>query len=404
MGAGSRKGGGPGAGGPGGIPALRVVREAAPDELPGWDALTVDVPGGDVQQSLAWAVHRERTGWRRHHLVLDDGAAVLALGRPWRFIGGGRLYVPRGPVPAGAGPEVVAGRLAAIAAWARDAGFDAILADPEIPAGGGFPALLAGLGFHQVEEIGPSRHRVGVPIPPGADDAALLAGMAPKTRQQVLAAERRGVRVLRYDVRAGSEPGPGLEVPDPGRLVDAAEQAFARFHGLLVATGARRGFRVGSRPVALAWWRAALEAGHLLFLEARGKEDELIGGAIFYRHGGRLTYGNSGDVAALRTAYPGATGLVLWRALQLAAREGREELDLGGVDVRGARREPLPGESTYGLLRFKQSFGGSWIEQSGAHERVLRRPRYAVASAAQRAARALRALRGAGSRRAGGTV
>lgn len=405
MDAGSRKGGGPGAGGgPGGIPVLRVVREAAPDELPGWDALTVDVPGGDVQQSLAWAVHRERTGWRRHHLVLDDGAAVLALGRPWRFIGGGRLYVPRGPVPAGAGPEVVAGRLAAIAAWARDAGFDAILADPEIPAGGGFPALLAGLGFHQVEEIGPSRHRVGVPIPPGADDAALLAGMAPKTRQQVLAAERRGVRVLRYDVRAGSEPGPGLEVPDPGRLVDAAEQAFARFHGLLVATGARRGFRVGSRSVALAWWRAALEAGHLLFLEARGKEDELIGGAIFYRHGGRLTYGNSGDVAALRTAYPGATGLVLWRALQLAAREGREELDLAGVDVRGARREPLPGESTYGLLRFKQSFGGSWIEQSGAHERVLRRPRYAVASGAQRAARLLRALPGAGSRRAGGTA
>ena len=161
---------------------------------------------------------------------------------------------------------------------------------------------------------------------------------------------------------------------------------------------------MGSRPVALAWWRAALEAGHLLFLEARGKEDELIGGAIFYRHGERLTYSNSGDVAALRTAYPGATGLVLWRALQLAAREGREELDLGGVDVRGARREPLPGESTYGLLRFKQSFGGSWIEQSGAHERVLRRTRYAVASGAQRAARVIRALPGAGRRRAGGTA
>jgi len=385
-----------------GVPALRVVREAAPDELPGWDARTVEVPGGDVQQSLAWAHHREGTGWRAHHLVLDDGSAVLALGRPWRLVGGGRCYVPRGPVAAGAGPAVVAGRLAAIAPWARDAGYDALVADPEVPAASGFPALLAGLGFHQVEEIGPSRHRVGIPVPPGADDEALLARIAPKTRQQLLAAERRGVRVLRYDTRAATSPVPGLDGPDPGRLGDAAEQAFVSFHALLVSTGERRGFRVGSRAVALAWWRAALDAGHLLLLEALGTEDELVGGAIFYRHGNRLTYSHSGDVAALRPAYPGATGLVLWRALQLAVREGREELDLGGVDVRGARREPLPGEPTHGLLRFKQSFGGRWIELSGAHERILRRPRYAVASSAQRAARALRALPRVAGRRPGG--
>jgi lipid II:glycine glycyltransferase (peptidoglycan interpeptide bridge formation enzyme) len=375
------------------VPALRVVREAAPDELAGWDARTVDVADGDVQQSLAWARHRARTGWRPHHLVLDDGSAVLALGRPWRLIGGGRLYVPRGPVPGGAGPEVVAGRLAAIAAWAHGAGYDAILADPEIPAASGFPALLAGLGFRQVEEIGPSRHRVAVPIAAGAADVALLARIAPKTRQQLLAAERRGVRVLRYDARAAAEQGAGPGAESPGdRPPDAAEQAFARFHGLLVATGERRGFQVGSRPVALAWWRAALEAGHLLLLEARGTDDEVIGAAIFYRHGRRLTYSHSGDVAALRPAYPGATGLILWRALQLAAREGRDELDLGGVDVRGARREPRPGEPTYGLLRFKQSFGGCWVELAGAHERVLRRPRYLVAGSAHRASRALRSL------------
>ena len=383
------------------MPALRVVREAAPDELIGWDARTVDVAGGDVQQSLAWARHRARTGWRPHHLVLDDGSAVLALGRPWRLIGGGRLYVPRGPVPAGAGPEVVAGRLAAVATWARETGYDALLADPEIPAASGFPALLAGLGFRQVEEIGPSRHRVAVPIPAGADDAALLAGIATKARQHVLSAERRGVRVVRYDARAAAEPGAGSAAEAPARPSDAAEQAFARFHGLLVATGARRGFQVGSRPVALAWWRAALDAGHLLLLEARGTEDEVIGAAIFFRHGRRLTYSHSGDVAALRPAYPGATGLILWRALQLAAREGRDELDLGGVDVRGARREPRPGEPTYGLLRFKQSFGGRWVELAGAHERVLHRPRYALAAGAHRASRALRSLPRAARRRPG---
>ena len=374
------------------IPAVRVLREATQEDLAAWDVRTVDAPGGDVQQSLAWAAHRERTGWEAHRLLLDDGSAALVLGHRWRILGGGRAYVPKGPVAGGATPQAVAARLGAIAAWARDAGFDVVTADPEIPAAGGFPAILAGIGFQPVEEIGPSRHRVSVPIPPGAGDVLLLEGMAQKTRQQILAAERRGVRVLRYDLRAGDDPGPGLEAPAPVRLADAAEDAFERFHALLVATGERRGFRVGGLPVAVAWWRAALEAGHLLLLEARGTADEPIAAAILYRHGNRLTYSHSGDVAALRSTYPGSMGLILWRALQVTAREGRGELDLGGVDVRGARREPLPGEPTYGLLRFKQSLGGHWIELSGAHERVLRRPRYAIAAGTQRAARRIRAI------------
>lgn len=375
-----------------GIPAVGVVREAAAEELTTWDGRVVDVPGGDVQQSLAWGRHRARMGSLPYHLVLDDGSVALVLARRRRFLGGGRAYVPHGPVGGEGGAEVVAGRVAAIAAWARDHGFDVVVADPQVPAASGLPAHLAGLGFHQVEEIGPSRHRLGVAIPAGATEAALLAGIAPKTRQQLLAAERRGVRIHRYDLLAGTDPGPGAHAPAPAHLADAAEEAFVRFHGLLVATGERRGFSAGSRPAALAWWRAALAAGHLLLLEARGTDDELVGAAVFYRHGGRLTYGHSADMAGLRSAYPGTMGLILWRALQLAAREGRTELDLGGVDVRGARRAPLPGEPTYGLLRFKQSFGGQWIELSGTHERVLRRSRHALVAGAQRAARAVREM------------
>lgn len=377
-----------------GIPALRVVREATAAELSAWDGRVVDVPGGDVHQSLAWGLQRERAGALPHHLVLDDGSLALVLGRRARVLGGGRAYVPRGPVAAGADPRVVAGRLAAIAAWAGDAGFDVVVADPEVPAASGFPALLAGLGFRRVEEVGPSRHRLGVAIPAGASDADLLAGIAAKTSQQFLAAERRGLRIRRYDVRTTEDPGAGLDAPPPAQLA-AAEEAFGRFHDILVATGERRGFSPGSRPAALAWWLAALEAGHLLLLEARGIEDDLVAAAAFYRHGGRLTYGHSGDVAGLRSAYPGTMGLILWRALQLAAREGRTELDLGGVDVRGARRAPLPGEPTYGLLKFKQSFGGQWIELSGAHERVLRRRRHALASGMHGAARAAQEMPGA---------
>jgi lipid II:glycine glycyltransferase (peptidoglycan interpeptide bridge formation enzyme) len=384
-----------------GIPVLRVVREAAPDELGAWDARTVDVPGGDVQQSQAWAIHRSRTGWDPRHLVLDDGSAVLALGRPWRLIGGGRLYLPKGPVMAGAAPEAVAGRLAAVASWARGAGYDAIVADAEVPAATGYQGLLAGLGFHQVEEIGPSRHRIGVPIARDADETALLEAIARTTRQRFLAAERKGTRIVRYD-RASAAVVPGVDGPPADRLIDAAEEAFGRFHALLLETGARRGFEIGGRTAALAWWRAALEAGHLVLLEARGADDAYLGGAIFYRHGERLTYSSSADVVALRHVHPGTVHLLLWRALQLALREGRVELDLGGVDVRGARHEPQPGEPMHGLLEFKRSFGGQWIELAGAHERVLRRARHAVARGAQRAAGAVRSAPGTPGRRAAG--
>jgi len=377
----------------GDIPALRVLREATAAELASWDARVVDVPGGDVHQSVAWGLQRERAGAQPHHLVLDDGSFALVLGRQPRILGGGRAYVPRGPVAAGADARAVAGRLAAITAWAADAGFDVVVADPEIPASSGFPAILAGMGFRQVEEVGPSRHRVGVAIAADADDARLLAPIARTTRQRFLAAERRGMRVVRID-KGGAGARAGEETPPRAGFDAAASAAFERLHGLLAETGSRRGFVIGGRTDVIAWWRAALDVGHLCLLEARAADDTYVGAAVFYRHGGRLTYGHSGDMVALRHAHPGAVHLLLWRALQIAAREGRSELDLGGVDVQGARRRPEPGDPMHGLLEFKQSFGGEWIELSGAHELVLRPVHHGTAEAASSAVRTVRALLG----------
>jgi lipid II:glycine glycyltransferase (peptidoglycan interpeptide bridge formation enzyme) len=375
------------------VTPILVAREAAPDELATWDARTVDPPGGDVQQSRAWALHRSHTGWRPYHLVLEDGSAALVLGRPKPLLSG-RAYVPRGPVSAGADPIVVAGRIAGLAAWARAAGYDTLLVDPEIPTAGGFLDMLEAIGFHSVEEVGPSRHRVAVPIAPGADDDALLAGIAPKTRQQILAAERRGIRIAAYGVQAATARDLDIEMPG-GEQGSAVEEAFGRMYTLLATTGERRGFSVASPSAALAWWRSAVESGHLILLESIAPDGAVIGGSLVYRHGGRLTYGHSGDDPELRAAHPGAMGLLLWRALQLAVREGCTELDLGGVDVVRARRPPLPGEPTYGLLRFKQSLGGQWIEQAGAHQKTLRRIRRVVRGVVSPAVGAARALRGA---------
>ena len=149
----------------------------------------------------------------------------------------------------------------------------------------------------------------------------------------------------------------------------------------------------------MAWWLAALRAGHLLHLEARSADDAYLGGAIFYRHGDRLSYVHAADVVAMRHAEPGAAGLLLWRALQLAVREGRSELDLGGVDVAGARHEPRPGDAMYSLLAFKESFGGRWVELTGAHAQILRPGRAVAGTLLARVGHASRRL----ARRSGPT-
>jgi lipid II:glycine glycyltransferase (peptidoglycan interpeptide bridge formation enzyme) len=364
------------------------VRPANARELEVWDDLVVTPGGGHVYQSMAWARHRAASGWRPHHLVAADGSAVLALERPWPVIGGGSAYLPRGPIPAG-DVAAMAGRLAAYTAWLAGQGIDVVATDAEIPAASGYPDRIHAAGFRQIEEIQPSRHRLTLPLGHGVDEATVLAGMAKTTRQRIRGAERAGVIVVRHDrIRSAGDRGPD-EGPGEGfaRPSEPAETALGRFYDLLLETGERLSFAFGPRAPFLAWWSSALEAGWLVLLEARSADGEPIAGLVLYRHGGRLSTVHSGDHAALRRDHPGALHLLRWRAIQLAIREGCAEMDLGGVDVAGARRVPLEGEATYGLYEHKRSFGASWLELSGAHERVLRPRRYALGRAAARAAR-----------------
>jgi lipid II:glycine glycyltransferase (peptidoglycan interpeptide bridge formation enzyme) len=62
-------------------------------------------------------------------------------------------------------------------------------------------------------------------------------------------------------------------------------------------------------------------------------------------------------------------------------------MDLGGVDVAGARREPREGEPMWGLYQHKRSFGGEWLELTGAQERIIDGGLYKVGRLAARAAR-----------------
>jgi lipid II:glycine glycyltransferase (peptidoglycan interpeptide bridge formation enzyme) len=354
------------------------VREASPAELEDWDELTVRSPDGNVQQSRAWAAYRAAFGWRPAFLVADDGARILALARPWPLVGSDGVYVSRGPLP-DPDPGVVLTRLEAVTAWFAERGASVVSSDSEVPASSGYPDLLAAAGYHRIEEIQPSRHRLAIDLSGTRDPSSLLATFSATTRNMIRAAERSDLRVVEA-AEVGVEDGAGAA--GEGK-VDLVSELTA-LHGLMEVTARRRGFGLASRERFLDWSRRAHADGFLVYLGAHAPAGGLVAGAVFQRHGRRWTYASAADDPRFRKAYPGAVRLLVWEALKRAVAEGRTELDLGGVDVPGARRRPEPGEPAYGMLTFKESFGACWIELTGAHERVLSPARYALGRVTRR--------------------
>jgi lipid II:glycine glycyltransferase (peptidoglycan interpeptide bridge formation enzyme) len=286
----------------------------------------------------------------------------------------------------GADSAALAARLIGIADALAGEGIDVVAADPEVPASETpFRTAIEAAGFTAIEEIQPSRHRISLPLM-GRTEEDVFAGISKSTRQRIRKAEGEVDPIVRHDarVRPGGV-GDGFAAPS-----EAPEVALDRFYDLLLQTGERLHFTFGPREPFVAWWRAALAAGHLVYLEAWGIRGAPIAGLILYRHGDRLSTVHSGDDPEERHETPGAMHLLRWRAIQLAIREARSEMDLGGVDVAGSRAEPREGDPLYGLYQHKRSFGGQWLELTGAHERVFDSRGYQAGRVAGRLARMTR--------------
>lgn len=346
-------------------------REARPEELDAWDDLTVRPAGGHVLQSRAWAAYREEAGWHPRFLLGADGSAVLALLKPWPRIQGWSAYLSRGPVPTTDDPARLAARLDGAARYLTSHGVDVVASDPQVRASTGYAAELAKIGFAPIEEIQPSRHRLSVPLGDGIDEDSAFARVTKQTRQRIRKADQ-ALSVVRWDraVPRGAV-GEGFAKPE-GDL----DWALAKFHVMLVETARRRAFDILPRKRFNDWAFASYMAGQSLYLEAVDQRAAPVAGLLIYRHGERLSTFLSADFDNTREAHPGAFHLLRWRAIQLAIREGRAEMDLDGADLAGARRIPEPSDRSYGLYQHKKSFGAEWVELTGAHERVARPMRY----------------------------
>ena len=334
-----------------------------------WDETTVAVSGGSVLQGTVSAAHRAAEGWTPWYLGFADGRRALVLTHPQPPLPGVVAYAPRGPVSAGDSPARVAARAAGLAAWARGHGAIVLGVDPELDADAGFETAMARSGFRVTEEIQPSRHRMLVPLTPGEDPDAVLARVAKQTRQRIRGAEKGGTAAV--------------EDPAGEHL-----EAFAALHG---ATADRKGFAFDEIRV-VHWWRAALAAGQARFWVAL-HDGDVVGGLLVLRQGGHLATAYSADRADLRKTLPGTMHLLRWTVIRSAVEAGDDRVDLAGVDVRGARSKPAPGDAQYGLYEHKASFGAVWTESAPAHEAILRPWVYRASLAGRAVRRALRRLR-----------
>jgi lipid II:glycine glycyltransferase (peptidoglycan interpeptide bridge formation enzyme) len=354
---------------------------ATPEELEDWDAHAVASPTGHVYQSRAWAEYRAAHGWQTWHLVFDDGFRLLVLGRPRSVTGGGSAYASRGPIPE-AHAELSAQRAVVAADLLACEAMDDLVVDGETPAGTGLGHLLQGEGFEPTEELQPSRHRMDVQLGPddfpNSDEKTIFASFGADTRYRIRQTERHGLRVKRLDAGGGrADEAASASLVEEFETVDhddasTVDGMLRTFYGMLDATAERRGFVLASEDRFLDWAKRSLAVGHMFYLQAEHPQDGPLAGATFYRHGHRLTYALAGDRAELRRTHPGAVRLLVWRAIQIALDENRTIVDLGGVDVEGARSRPNKGDSTYGMYEFKESFGARWVELTGAHRKTMR--------------------------------
>ena len=352
------------------------------EELVDWDQHTVASPNGHVYQSLAWGDYRAAHGRPVWHLVFDDGFRMLVVGRDRPVVGGGWAYATRGPIPE-EHAAITAARAAAAAELLAAEGVDSFTVDGESPAASGLGRFLAGAWLQAGRgspDVAPSDGRPPRPEDmPNSDEKTIFGSFGATTRNNIRQAERHGLRVKRLDAGGGraedeyDSPGT-LEGLEAVGLEDAerTQRMLRGFYVMLDATAERRGFALASEEAFLDWSKRALAAGHMLYLQAEHDVDGPVAGAVFYRHGHRLTYSLAGDRAELRKAHPGAVRLLVWRGIQIALDENRLSVDLGGVDTEGARGRPNKGDPTYGMYQFKESFGARWVDLTGAHQRTMR--------------------------------
>ncbi|HSK53116.1 MAG TPA: peptidoglycan bridge formation glycyltransferase FemA/FemB family protein [Clostridia bacterium] len=333
--------------------SFRVAEDA---DRAAWDAFVAARPEADPLQAWAWGEANAVAGEPPVRALVTgaDGtirAVAQVLVRPAGF-GRSVGYVPHGPVWVRDAPDAT-DLLGAMLAGAREVAAErraiVVKVDPRAdPAVGRHEALTDVILAHGLR---PARHdlqaRTTRLVELVEDEQALMTGWDKDARNLVRRSAREGVTTT------------------TDRTGDAS--AIAAFHGLLVATAGRAGFRIRSREFLETLAHAASPSGGWFLTLAR-LEDRPIAGAIALRIGDRAiyAYGASLREEALKHAHGAYAALAA--TMRALAADGVRHFDLWGVVEPG---DPDADASWAGFSAFKRQFGGEPLRHPGTFDLVI---------------------------------
>ncbi|MGI6115208.1 lipid II:glycine glycyltransferase FemX [Luoshenia tenuis] len=334
---------------------MRTTEAVSRDTLEEYEAFVSASPFGHFMQSSHWADVKDN--WRWDALICRDGdgrirGSMALLCKKVPLDGGCFIYSPRGPVCDMMDEDTVLALLGGARAYARRHRAVALKVDPDVEDSSGYVAALfqkAGLrhgkplshsgciqprGVFRVDLYGQTQER-------------LLAQCRPKTRYNIRLAGRRGVTVRQ------------------GTVEDLGE-----FTRLMRQTGLRDGFPTRNERY---FEKIMLSFGEKVHLYMADYEGVPIAGTLALTYGDKswYLYGASGNEH--REVMPNYR--LQWEMMQAALQDGCVCYDMRGVP---GDKPSVPGQSTYGLYRYKKGFGGRWMTFCGEWDDVLRPAAYGL--------------------------
>ncbi len=316
-----------------------------------WNTTLATLPLAHVLQTWEWGQFKSRHGWTPRYLLWSDDAgqpraAALVLRRRL-----GRLplcvtYVPKGPAMDYADAPLVEKVLGDLERFAHQSRAIFIKIDPDVYPP--FSPLRAGRravdeGWRESTEQIQFRNTMEIDLRKSEDE--LLAAMHQKTRYNIRLAQKRGVTV-----RSGT--------PSDLELLYAMYDETARRDQFII------------RPLDYYGdaWGSFIEAGLAQPLIAEF-ENTPIAALILFRFAGRTYYfyGMSRDLYRNLMA----PHLLQWEAMRWARAQGCIVYDLWGAPDELVESDPM-----WGVYRFKQGFGGQFVQHIGAWDYPTSRPLY----------------------------
>jgi peptidoglycan pentaglycine glycine transferase (the first glycine) len=306
-----------------------------------WNAALATLPAPHVLQSWEWSEFKARYGWYPDRYLWLEGkqvrAAALVLTRRLSRLPAAVCYVPKGPALDYADTFVLEQVLTHLEATARRERALFVKIDPDVQAdtatGKAVVETLRRRGWRASREQIQFRNTMLLDLTRDPDE--ILASMKSKWRYNVRLAKRKGVTVRL------------------GRLAD-----LPLLYRMYAETAARDEFVIRPEAYYRAAWGSFIEAGlaQPLIAEVAG---EAIAMVIVFHFGKRAwyLYGASRDIH--REKMP--NHLLQWEAMRWARAQGCTIYDMWGAPDTLDETDPL-----WGVYRFKQGFGGEFVEHIGA--------------------------------------